>query len=109
MPIIESENENFNEKSVFQEIGAYTVEDYKRDTERKIARLEAKVRENERKATILKAKVRENERKVEELKRNNEAIKSICEIAYKKLGSLEETARFLGLSTDYVKSILNLK
>ena len=131
MPIFKRENEYYNSysdcASYFKEIGAYTVEDYKRDTEAKIARLEGdienekiktkfyKERDEKSQAEIKKSQAEiklykeKDEKSQAEIKKHQAEIKSIYETIYKKFDSLSEAARFLGVTIDKLKNILNLK
>ena len=110
MPIFKRENEYYNSysdcASYFKEIGAYTVEDYKRDTEAKIARLEEKDKKSQAEIKKSHAEIKLYKEKDE---KSQAVIKSICESAYKNIGSVGGVAKFLSLSVDTVKSILNLK
>ena len=123
MPIFKRENEYYNSysdcASYFKEIGAYTVEDYKRDTEAKIARLEekdkksqAEIKKSHAEIKLYKEKDEKSQAVIKSYKDKDEksqaVIKSICESAYKNIGSVGGVAKFLSLSVDTVKSILNL-
>ena len=100
MPLFKKENDYYNsytdDAAYFQEIGAYTIEDYKRDTEREIA--------------LLKKKLEENDKMLqEELKKSQEEMKTTYQNIYNKFGSIEGVADCLKVSLDHVKKILNLK
>ena len=82
MPIFKRENEYYNSysdcASYFKEIGAYTVEDYKRDTEAKIARLEEK---DKRSQEVIKIYMDKDEKSQAEIKLYKEKdVKSQAEI-----------------------------
>ena len=124
MPIFKRENEYYNSysdcASYFKEIGAYTVDDYKRDTEAKIARLEEKDKRSQEEIKksheVIKIYMDKDEKSQAEIKfykekdeKSQAEIKTIYEAVYMNLGSLSDAARMLNVSIDKVKSILNLK